>query len=194
MGKAFEEQLPGATSPRRLPGRREPKTASAATVGDGLRARRPGRSNATCETAVGRLIGFDGGGAALVELPDDADGGPIAARTTVSLGMAQLGREVVLVFDRGDRRKPVVLGVLQEPGEAPAAVKSRASSDSLGEPRVVEVPGKRLVFTAETEIVLRCGEASITLTRAGKVLIRGAYVLSRSSGENRIKGASIQIN
>ena len=44
------------------------------------------------------------------------------------------------------------------------------------------------------QIVLRCGEASITLTRAGKVLIRGAYVLSRSSGTNRIQGGSVEIN
>ena len=50
------------------------------------------------------------------------------------------------------------------------------------------------MFTAESEIVLRCGEASITLTRAGKVLIRGTYLLSRSSGVNRIKGGSVQIN
>jgi hypothetical protein len=56
------------------------------------------------------------------------------------------------------------------------------------------VDGKRFVFTAEDEIVLRCGRASITLTRAGKVLIRGAYLLNRSSGVNRIKGGSVQIN
>ena len=32
------------------------------------------------------------------------------------------------------------------------------------------------------------------LTRAGKVLIQGAYLLSRSTGVNRIKGGSVQIN
>ena len=31
-------------------------------------------------------------------------------------------------------------------------------------------------------------------TRAGKVLVRGAYVSSRSSGVQRIKGGSVQIN
>ncbi|MEP7119602.1 MAG: hypothetical protein ABJE95_01785, partial [Byssovorax sp.] len=36
--------------------------------------------------------------------------------------------------------------------------------------------------------------SSITLTRAGKILIRGAYVLTRSSGVNRIQGGSVQIN
>ena len=50
------------------------------------------------------------------------------------------------------------------------------------------------MLTAEREIVLKCGKASITLTRAGKVIIRGAYVLSRSSGVNRIVGGSVQIN
>jgi hypothetical protein len=42
--------------------------------------------------------------------------------------------------------------------------------------------------------VLRCGEASITLTKAGKILIRGTYVLSRSSGVNMVKGATIHLN
>ena len=53
---------------------------------------------------------------------------------------------------------------------------------------------EKLILTAEKEIVLRCGLASITLTRAGKVILRGAYLLSRSSGVNRIKGGSVQIN
>ena len=56
------------------------------------------------------------------------------------------------------------------------------------------VDNERLVLTADKEIVLRCGKASITLTRAGKILIRGAYLLSRSSGVNRIKGGSVQLN
>jgi hypothetical protein len=58
----------------------------------------------------------------------------------------------------------------------------------------VKVDGERLVFTGEKEIVLRCGEASITLTRAGKILLRGAYIVSRSTGVNRIKGGVVHIN
>lgn len=53
---------------------------------------------------------------------------------------------------------------------------------------------ERLVLSASKEVVLKCGAASITLTQAGKVLIRGADVVSRSSGSNRIKGASVEIN
>lgn len=80
------------------------------------------------------------------------------------------GREVALSFAGGDPRKPVVLGFLQDPRP------------------------QRLELTAGSEIVIRCGKAEITLTRAGKVLIRGAYVSSRSSGVNKIKGGSVQIN
>jgi hypothetical protein len=51
-----------------------------------------------------------------------------------------------------------------------------------------------VTVTAGSQLVLRCGKASITLTAAGKVLIEGAYVSSRSSGALRLKGGSIQLN
>jgi hypothetical protein len=50
------------------------------------------------------------------------------------------------------------------------------------------------VLTAQEEVTIRCGEASITLTRAGKVLIKGSYLLSKSTGPNRVKGGSVQLN
>ena len=58
--------------------------------------------------------------------------------------------------------------------------------------QVVQFPEQLL--RTEEEIVFECGKASITLTKSGKILIRGAYLLSRSSGVNRIKGGSVQIN
>jgi hypothetical protein len=60
--------------------------------------------------------------------------------------------------------------------------------------RDITIDGKTLTFDADEQIVLRCGKASITLTKAGKIIIRGAYLLNRSSGVNRIKGGSVQIN
>jgi hypothetical protein len=56
------------------------------------------------------------------------------------------------------------------------------------------IDDQRLELTAEREIVLRCGKASITLTRAGKILLRGTYLFSRSTGVNKIKGGSVQLN
>ncbi len=50
------------------------------------------------------------------------------------------------------------------------------------------------LITAKKQLTLRCGDASITLTAAGKIIIRGKYIVSRSSGVQRIKGGSVQIN
>ena len=51
-----------------------------------------------------------------------------------------------------------------------------------------------MIVSAKEQLVLRCGKASITLTKAGKVMIQGSYVLSRSTGVNRVKGGSVQLN
>lgn len=58
----------------------------------------------------------------------------------------------------------------------------------IDKPGQVEVDAdrQRMVVTAREQLVLRCGKASITLTKAGKVLIEGSYVLSRSTGVNLI--------
>ncbi|CAH0126993.1 hypothetical protein E3Z27_14375 [Pseudomonas mediterranea] len=105
----------------------------------------------------------------------------LAARTTTPLNREDIGAQVALMFEAGDPARPLVIGRIQRL-EEPAT------------PVLAHLDGERLEFTAEREIVLRCGKASITLTRAGKVIIQGAYLSSRSSGVNRIKGGSVQIN
>jgi len=129
--------------------------------------------------AIGRLTGVDDSGRARVQVPGDTGKGR-RARSIVPLEAGHVGQEVVLAFEEGDPAKPVVLGVVQWPASSP---KVRA-----------DVDGETILIDGRKEIVLRCGRASITLTKAGKVLIRGTYVLSRSSGVNRIKGGSVQIN
>lgn len=106
----------------------------------------------------------------------------IAATTTTALSREDIGAQVALMFVAGDPTQPLVIGRIQRlpQAAAPAAI--------------AHLDGERLEFSAEREIVLRCGKASITLTREGKVLIKGAYLSSRSSGVNRIKGGSVQIN
>jgi len=131
---------------------------------------------------IGVLVGFGAEREALVAFPGNPNPAGIAAKATVSLGADDIGCQLALVFENGAADRPLVIGRIVDP-QAPRT-----------EPPVAEVDGERVVFEAEREIVLRCGKASITLTRAGKILIRGTYVLSRSSGANRIKGGSVQIN
>jgi hypothetical protein len=58
----------------------------------------------------------------------------------------------------------------------------------------VDADGERLVVSAVHGLVLRCGKASITLSADGKIVVRGTHVVSHSSGLNRIKGGSVQVN
>lgn len=110
----------------------------------------------------------------------------IRARTVVDLHADHIGRQVLLAVVPGQPEQHVVLGVLRG-GDQPVAVHA---SEQVS----LEADGKRFVVHAKQQLVLRCGKASITLTKAGKVLIDGTYVLSRSTGANRVKGASVQLN
>jgi hypothetical protein len=73
------------------------------------------------------------------------------------------------------------------------AKRAKPTPARLVAPAGEEQP-EELVVTAAKQLTLRCGEASITLTAAGKIIIRGKYIVSRSSGVQRIKGGSVQIN
>lgn len=132
---------------------------------------------------VGLLIALDDAGMPYVDYPGCGPDGQLA-RTTASLSTQQVGHQVALMFEEGDLRRPIIMGVIQSP-QAPSA---RAQ----GIP--VKIDGEAIVLTAEQEIVLKCGEASLTLTREGKIQLRGTYLISRSSGVNRIQGGSIELN
>ena len=136
---------------------------------------------------IGELLALtDDGTTPLVRFPGQVGESAVAARSSVDLHGPHIGQSVVLVFEQGDPARPIVLGVLRGATGWPQADKP-AQVD-------VDVDGQRLIVSAKEQLVLRCGKASITLTKAGKVLVEGSYVLSRSTGVNRIKGGSVQLN
>ena len=142
---------------------------------------------------LGTLVAIGEAGAPLVALSGSDKADAIASRSIVTCDHKHIGRDVVLGFEGGNLQQPIQLGFLDE-AAPPSAEDPIAAKDLDKNPLDLSVDNQRLELTAEREIVLRCGKASITLTRAGKVLIRGAFLLSRSSGVNRIKGGSVQIN
>jgi len=152
---------------------------------DGYPLREPAPSLAGI--VIGELAGITNDGRTpLVLFAGQRGSAAVAARTIVDLHGPHIGGQVVLMFDGGDPARPVIMGVLRERegwplGEQPGHVAA-------------DVDGERLIVSARKELVLRCGKASITLTRAGRVLIRGSDVLTRSSGANRVKGGSVQLN
>jgi hypothetical protein len=114
------------------------------------------------------------------------DLGPLAARSAVALPPAGSRAEVLLVFEQGDPARPVVCGVLRT---------STAVEASLpGRPESAQIDGARVVLDGKDEILLRCGEASITLQRNGRVVIRGVTVETRAEGTNKVRGGSVQLN
>lgn len=127
--------------------------------------------------------------------------GALHARTTLTLPADAIAHAVasnqgaLLLFENSDPRLPIIVGLIQTPERnafqallAPRHVAEQKAA------REAHLDGERVVLEAQREIVLKCGEASLTLRRDGKVLIRGAYVETHSKGVNRIKGGSVKIN
>ena len=136
---------------------------------------------------VGVLVGItDDGRTPLVIFAGQQGSAAVAARTTIDVQGSHVGRDVVLMFEDGDPGQPIMMGCLAPQEGWPLA-------DRPGQVEV-DADGERLLVTAKDQLVLRCGKASITLTKDGKVLIQGTYVSTRSSGVMRIKGGSVQLN
>jgi len=133
---------------------------------------------------IGILMGLSEKGIPLVAFPGNESDTGISAHSTTLFKSDDIGCQVALLFEGGDPQRPIVIGRIQQPRHVLPNKRSAR----------VELDGERFVIKAEKEIVLRCGKSSITLTKAGKIIIRGAYLLSRSSGVNRIKGGSVHIN
>lgn len=138
---------------------------------------------------IGRVATVDPLGSATVEHSGASSAQP--ALTTVRLREEDIGRKVALAFEGGLLDRPIIIGLIHEPL---AALMTPGGSPKGEDRREVRVDDERMVLSAEREIVLRCGKASITLYKDGRVLVRGTNIVSRSSGPNRIKGASIQLN
>jgi hypothetical protein len=113
-----------------------------------------------------------------VRIAFDRDAEPIVASIAVPLGGN--ARDLVKAGD-------AVL-VLQREGDAPVIVSTIAKRlDDAKRPETIKLEAGR-------EIVLECGEASITLQADGRIVVRGGHVESYAEGTNRIKGAQVRIN
>ena len=142
-------------------------------------------SGSPAAIAIGQLVALVDGTVPLVTFDGHASNAAIAARSILDLQAAHIGKEVVLMFQDGDYGKPIVIGVIRD--QRAAGVSANAGIDLV-------VDEQRLVITAQEQLILRCGKASITLTAAGKVIVKGTYVSGDSAGVLRLRGGSIQLN
>ena len=129
---------------------------------------------------IGMILGFREA-APLVVFPGNAQDQAIPARSLARLSAADVGAEVALLFEDGDRARPLIVGRLVEPARDDAA------------PLLV-ADGQILRLTAKERIELRVGKASLVMEADGHITIRGTDLVSHASRSNRIRGGSVNLN
>jgi hypothetical protein len=119
----------------------------------------------------------------------------LVARTTIKIGRQDIGKSVVVQFDQGDIRHPIVTGMLIDNAENEAAddVQDIVASTMI-RPLPANIDDEEITFEAKRKIKFQCGASSITLEANGNVDIRGNDLTSRASGQNRIRGSSVSLN
>ncbi len=194
--------------------------ASAPVAINGKTSERSGSASArqilsAGEVYIGTLVSFGVSGDLQVKCEELYGDSLKTAIATVSVEPRALGRQVALMFVNGDSNQPIIVGFIRS--QLTQILDAFSVSDAVSETRAdlgdqdvfenvhvqpsdkstlkqVDVDGRKLTIEAKDEISLKCGDASITLTKDGKISIRGKYILNRSSGVNRVLGGSVEIN
>lgn len=144
---------------------------------------------------VGTLVTADPDAGVQVHIPGTPGEAALVARSTLRLSRDDVGRSVLLVFERGDHRRPIITGLLEDHpvGDAP-----RESDSSVVLPRdasqTVRVDGRRLHFTAQQEVLIECGKSSLRLRADGRIVILGTDIVSRARRTHKVKGGNVLIN
>ncbi len=145
---------------------------------------------------IGTLLEIGSDGAPIVDYRGN-EMGPLRARTVVVVPPAEardiLGRQVLLIFEDEEMARPIIAGfvrdtIVSRSEEAPA------QSETLRSDFRLESEKSSTRIEDDEEVLMVCGKSSIKLRADGKVIIKGTEIVSRSSGANKIKGASVNIN
>jgi len=103
-------------------------------------------------------------------------------------------QEPALLREPVSSETPVSLEVDSTAAGTTIPVSLEASLPVSDGPLAVRIDDQRVVLEARTELVLTCGQASISLQPDGRVIIRGTDIISHARGMNRMRGAAIQLN
>jgi len=147
---------------------------------------------------VGRIIALQENGNPLVAFDSVTKSKPIEALTVVPLASSSVGKDVAISFAQNQGGMPIVMGVIRRMlddvlDDEPHNLEQKVLNTETAKPEVI-VDGNKLELSAPEEVTIRCGEASITLNKSGKILIKGEHMLNRISGAYKVKSGSIELN
>jgi hypothetical protein len=144
------------------------------------------------QIVTGHLQGIDEEGRILF-VPEQGDGLPVPVAIGVALSdgvlvpAARNQQRALVVRTSENPPRLVLIGLMRE------RISAAASQAAPGELEV-KVDGEKLRLTAEQEIELKCGKASLILRQSGRVILKGTYIVTSASGPVKIKGATIALN
>lgn len=101
------------------------------------------------------------------------------------------GSVVLFTPPETESRRGCVLGVI---GKYTSSRESEQTNNADQESESLTIHRDNIEIVADSKLVLRCGEGTLTVSKDGTIIIRGTRMLSRSKGINKIKGAAVQIN
>ena len=128
---------------------------------------------------IGLILAIEHG-APLVVFPGNLSETAIQARSLTRFQPEDMGAEVAILFEDGDRTRPLIIGRIIDPQRA----------ETL---RVVR-DGEVVKINANERIELRVGKSSIVMDKDGHITIRGTHLVSHASASNRIRGGSVNLN
>lgn len=135
----------------------------------------------------GRLADVDDQGRAWVEFAGSA--GRVNARCVVPEAAlpareALHGASVLLVFEDHDPARPIIVGF----------VRDRLWTSGSEVREAVAPVSAKVIIEGEEELVLRCGQGSISMTADGRIVIKGTRLVSQARETNKVRGAAVLIN
>jgi hypothetical protein len=146
----------------------------------------------TVEIVTGHLHGIDDEGRLLfVAEHGDGSAKPVAIGVALSDGVlvpaARQRQRALVVKSTGPSEQWILIGLVRERISA-------AAREAAGGQLEVMIDGESLRLTAQNQIELRCGKASLVLRQSGRIIVNGTHVVTSSTGPVKIKGATVAIN
>jgi hypothetical protein len=146
-------------------------------------------SNIIDGVRIGKIASIKQTGQIFVDYRDNSFG-PLRARSIIDIVSEHVNKKVLLAFEGNDPKLPIIIGLIRD-NAVDNVKKIKAMKDDVED---IHVDGKKMTFSAEKEIELRCGKSSLIMKKDGRIVIKGIQLVSRASNVNKIKGAAVRIN